>query len=94
MNRRELLGGVAATPIAWAWQQYARTHREWTFSGFFKRPADGTLAGDLVTGHYYHLVWSGEQFFIDGVLAPRDDKKWIDMDMEITLMTGQDQNER
>jgi hypothetical protein len=81
MNRRELLRGVAATPIAWAWQQYASTHKCWSFSGFFKRPG----AGDLVTGHYVHLCWSGDQFFVDGELAPRDDKKWIDMDLEIRL---------
>lgn len=83
MNRRELLLGVAATPIAWAWQQYASTHKCWSFSGFVKRPVAGTLAGDLVTGYYYHLCWSGDQFFIDGELVPRDDSKWIDMDLEI-----------
>ena len=85
MNRRELLRGVAATPIAWAWQRYAGTHTpaSWSFSAFVKCPVAGTLAGDLVTGRYYHMVWSGDQFFIDGVLAPRDDKKWIDMDLEI-----------
>lgn len=97
MNRRQLLMGVAATPIAWAWQQYAGTHTpaSWSFSAFVKRPVAGTLSGDLVTGHWYHMVWQGDQFFLDGVLASPSDRKWLEdvrwiydrdwfhMDMEI-----------
>lgn len=63
MNRRELLLGVAATPIAWALQQYARTHTGISFSGWL--PVAGN---DLTVGPYYHLVCDGDQWFINGKL--------------------------
>ena len=57
MNRRELLMGVAATPIAWALKQYALTHTEISFSGW--------LPSDL---GWVHMCWNGDQWFVNGEL--------------------------
>jgi hypothetical protein len=57
MNRRRFLMGVSATPIAWALQQYALTLG--SFSGWLPTG----------TGHYNHLCWSGEHWFINGELV-------------------------
>jgi hypothetical protein len=76
MNRRALLMGVAASAIA-AGVPRVPSKPIWSFSAFVKRP----IECDLFTGHWYHMVWSGDQFFLDGELAPPcDEFKRIVMD--------------
>jgi hypothetical protein len=55
INRRDLLMGVAATAIA---ARVPAPEPIWSFSAF------------VYTGRWHHMLWSGDQFFLNGELAP------------------------